>query len=164
MTCIHYIVSFVFVCTINKNGSFSSSQDGKIDFMEYVAAVNLVFRGKLEDKLKWSFKVYDRDRNGCLDRQEIRHVVKVRFHFFSSQLKILFPHVSAEYFYRTGVNRKLYNPSGHITVVSDSKLHVHVSCFIFYLLLICSRDTETVAGVSFRNVGQDLLQTHFFVR
>lgn len=47
--------------------------------MEYVAAVNLVFRGKLEDKLKWSFKVYDRDRNGCLDRQEIRHIVKVSF-------------------------------------------------------------------------------------
>lgn len=45
--------------------------------MEYVAAVHLVLRGKLEDKLKWSFKVYDRDGNGCLDRQEVRHVVKV---------------------------------------------------------------------------------------
>ncbi|KAF3686187.1 Guanylyl cyclase-activating protein 2 [Channa argus] len=57
--------------------SFDTNKDGKIDFMEYVAAVNLVFRGKLEDKLKWSFKVYDRDRNGCLDRHEIRHVVKI---------------------------------------------------------------------------------------
>ncbi|XP_026234399.1 guanylate cyclase activator 1g [Anabas testudineus] len=57
--------------------SFDANKDGKIDFMEYVAAVNLVLRGKLEDKLKWSFKVYDRDRNGCLDRQEVRHVVKI---------------------------------------------------------------------------------------
>ncbi|KAG7219516.1 hypothetical protein INR49_019025 [Caranx melampygus] len=57
--------------------SFDTNQDGKIDFMEYVAAVHLVLRGKLEDKLKWSFKVYDRDGNGCLDRQEVRQVVKI---------------------------------------------------------------------------------------
>ncbi|XP_023265072.1 guanylyl cyclase-activating protein 2-like, partial [Seriola lalandi dorsalis] len=56
--------------------SFDTNKDGKIDFMEYVAAVHLVLRGKLEDKLKWSFKVYDRDGNGCLDRQEVRHIVK----------------------------------------------------------------------------------------
>lgn len=56
----------------------SSQQDGQIDFMEFVAAVNLVLRGKLTDKLKWSFKVYDRDGNGCLDKQEVRHIIRVR--------------------------------------------------------------------------------------
>ena len=54
-----------------------SSQDGHIDFMEYVAALHLVLRGKLEDKLRWSFKVYDRDGNGCLDKQEVKHIVTV---------------------------------------------------------------------------------------
>ncbi|XP_077420826.1 guanylyl cyclase-activating protein 2-like [Vanacampus margaritifer] len=57
--------------------SFDTNKDGKIDFMEYVAAVHLVLRGKLEDKLKWSFKVFDRDGNGCLDREEVRHIVKI---------------------------------------------------------------------------------------
>ncbi|XP_068438352.1 guanylyl cyclase-activating protein 2-like [Clinocottus analis] len=57
--------------------SFDTNKDGKIDFMEYVAAVHLVLRGKLEDKLRWSFKVYDRDGNGCLDRQEVKHIVKI---------------------------------------------------------------------------------------
>ncbi|KAM6943477.1 guanylyl cyclase-activating protein 2-like [Xenentodon cancila] len=57
--------------------SFDTNKDGKIDFMEYVAAVNLVFRGELEDKLKWSFKVYDRDGNGSLTRQEVQGVVKI---------------------------------------------------------------------------------------
>lgn len=47
--------------------------------MEFVAAVNLVLRGKLTDKLKWSFKVYDRDGNGCLDKQEVRHIIRVRW-------------------------------------------------------------------------------------
>uniref|UniRef100_A0A8C7XRX9 EF-hand domain-containing protein n=1 Tax=Oryzias sinensis TaxID=183150 RepID=A0A8C7XRX9_9TELE len=57
--------------------SFDTNKDGKIDFMEYVAAVNLILRGKLEDKLKWSFKVYDRDGNGSLSREEVGHVVHV---------------------------------------------------------------------------------------
>lgn len=58
-------------------------QDGVIDFLEFVAAVHLILRGKLEDKLKWSFKVYDRDGNGCLDRQEVQHIIKVSGHFTS---------------------------------------------------------------------------------
>ncbi|XP_042345739.1 guanylyl cyclase-activating protein 2-like [Plectropomus leopardus] len=57
--------------------SFDTNKDGKIDFLEYVAALHLVLRGKLVDKLKWSFKVYDRDGNGCLDRQEVRHIVQI---------------------------------------------------------------------------------------
>uniref|UniRef100_A0A3P9LUW5 EF-hand domain-containing protein n=1 Tax=Oryzias latipes TaxID=8090 RepID=A0A3P9LUW5_ORYLA len=57
--------------------SFDTNKDGKIDFMEYVAAVNLILRGKLEDKLKWSFKVYDRDGHGSLSREEVGHVVRI---------------------------------------------------------------------------------------
>ncbi|XP_072237279.1 guanylyl cyclase-activating protein 2-like [Leuresthes tenuis] len=57
--------------------SFDTNKDNKIDFMEFVAAVNLILRGKLEDKLKWSFKVYDRDGNGSLTRQEVRHIIKI---------------------------------------------------------------------------------------
>ncbi|XP_075325861.1 guanylyl cyclase-activating protein 2-like [Odontesthes bonariensis] len=57
--------------------SFDTNKDNKIDFMEFVAAVNLILRGKLEDKLRWSFKVYDRDGNGSLTRQEVRHIIKI---------------------------------------------------------------------------------------
>ncbi|KAL7878440.1 hypothetical protein AOLI_G00094140 [Acnodon oligacanthus] len=57
--------------------SFDANHDNTIDFMEYVAALHLVLRGRLEDKLKWSFKVYDRDGNGRLDRQEVKHVIKI---------------------------------------------------------------------------------------
>ncbi|KAM9832254.1 guanylyl cyclase-activating protein 2-like [Neosynchiropus ocellatus] len=57
--------------------SFDTNQDGKLDFMEYVAAVHLVLRGKLEDKLKWSFKVYDGDGNGCLEKEEVTRILKI---------------------------------------------------------------------------------------
>lgn len=49
-----------------------------MDFLEYVAAVNLVLRGKLEDKLRWTFKVFDSDDNGRLDRNELQRIVKVK--------------------------------------------------------------------------------------
>lgn len=53
-------------------------QDNTIDFLEYVAALNLVLRGTLEHKLKWTFKIYDKDRNGCIDRLELLDIVEVR--------------------------------------------------------------------------------------
>ncbi|XP_056138415.1 guanylate cyclase activator 1g [Lampris incognitus] len=65
----------VYMETIFK--SFDTNKDNIIDFMEFVAAVHLVLRGRLEDKLKWSFKVYDRDENGKLDRHEMEHIIRI---------------------------------------------------------------------------------------
>lgn len=56
-------------------------QDNTLDFLEYVAALHLLLRGNLEDRLKWSFKMYDKDGNGKLDRQEVKRLIKVRRHF-----------------------------------------------------------------------------------
>lgn len=53
-------------------------QDNTLDFLEYVAALHLIFRGNLEDRLKWSFKMYDKDGNGKLDRQEVKRLIRVR--------------------------------------------------------------------------------------
>uniref|UniRef100_A0A3B5AZ03 Guanylyl cyclase-activating protein 2-like n=1 Tax=Stegastes partitus TaxID=144197 RepID=A0A3B5AZ03_9TELE len=56
--------------------AFDMNHDNTMDFIEYVAALNLVLRGKLEDKLRWSFKVFDGDDNGRLDRRELRKIIK----------------------------------------------------------------------------------------
>lgn len=42
-----------------------------------MAALHLILRGNLEDRLKWSFKMYDKDGNGKLDRQEVKRIIKV---------------------------------------------------------------------------------------
>ncbi|CAL8352550.1 unnamed protein product [Merluccius merluccius] len=55
--------------------AFDRNGDNTIDFLEFVAALNLVFRGDLEHKLRWSFKVYDKDSNGYVDRSELRSII-----------------------------------------------------------------------------------------
>jgi len=66
-------------------------QDDVIDFMEFVAAVHLVLRGNLEDRLKWSFKVYDRDDSGKLDKQEVKRIIKVRVVLILTTVMLVFP-------------------------------------------------------------------------
>lgn len=39
--------------------------------------MNLVLRGKLEHKLKWTFKMYDKDGSGCIDKTELKEIVEV---------------------------------------------------------------------------------------
>nr|XP_057945055.1 guanylyl cyclase-activating protein 2-like [Doryrhamphus excisus] len=55
--------------------AFDKNGDNTIDFLEFVAALNLVFRGDLEHKLRWSFKVYDKDSNGYVDKDELRSII-----------------------------------------------------------------------------------------
>ncbi|KAM9318777.1 guanylate cyclase activator 1g [Pholidichthys leucotaenia] len=57
--------------------SFDTNQDNTLDFMEYIAALHLILRGNPEERLRWSFKMYDKDKNGKLDRQEVIRLVKI---------------------------------------------------------------------------------------
>uniref|UniRef100_A0A8I3X3Z9 Guanylate cyclase activator 1C n=1 Tax=Callithrix jacchus TaxID=9483 RepID=A0A8I3X3Z9_CALJA len=49
----------------------SALQDGFIDFLEFIAAVNLIVQEKMEQKLKWYFKLYDVDGSGSIDKNEL---------------------------------------------------------------------------------------------
>nr|XP_061811227.1 guanylyl cyclase-activating protein 2-like [Nerophis lumbriciformis] len=59
--------------------SFDTNKDNALDFLEYVAALHLILRGNLEDRLKWSFKMYDKDGNGKLDRQEVKRIIRILY-------------------------------------------------------------------------------------
>ncbi|XP_059185706.1 guanylyl cyclase-activating protein 1 [Centropristis striata] len=56
--------------------TFDMNDDGYIDFMEYVAALSLVLRGGVQQKLRWYFKLFDVDNSGCIDREELLQIIK----------------------------------------------------------------------------------------
>lgn len=56
--------------------TFDMNHDGYIDFMEYVAALSLVLKAGVQQKLKWYFKLYDIDGSGCIDRDELLLIIK----------------------------------------------------------------------------------------
>ncbi|MBN3281348.1 GCIP protein, partial [Polyodon spathula] len=56
--------------TLDNNG------DGIVDFREYVTAISMLIQGSPEEKLRWSFKLYDKDSDGAITRSEMLEIMQ----------------------------------------------------------------------------------------
>lgn len=55
--------------------TFDTDNSGKIDFKEFLMAINITAKGDPEKKLRWAFKMYDVDGNGEIDKNEMFQII-----------------------------------------------------------------------------------------
>ena len=51
--------------------TFDTNNDGYIDYLEFVIALNLTTHGSYEEKLRWAFSVYDHDNDQRITGAEV---------------------------------------------------------------------------------------------
>ncbi|KAI7849893.1 hypothetical protein BDC45DRAFT_519366 [Circinella umbellata] len=63
---------------------FDENKNGIIDFKEFICALSITSRGRVDEKLLWTFQLYDIDNDGRINREEMLRIVEAIYKMIGS--------------------------------------------------------------------------------
>lgn len=55
--------------------SIDLDRNGSLSFEEFVANLSILLRGTVDEKLQWTFSLYDINGDGCITKEEMKEIV-----------------------------------------------------------------------------------------
>ncbi|XP_048839138.1 Kv channel-interacting protein 1b isoform X1 [Brienomyrus brachyistius] len=56
--------------------AFDSAHNGSIKFEDFVMGLSILLRGSVREKLQWTFNLYDINRDGYINKEEMTEIVR----------------------------------------------------------------------------------------
>jgi Ca2+-binding EF-hand superfamily protein len=78
---IFYMIGFLLIILKNLifivNKAFDTNSNQKIDYSEIIIGFSHIYKPDLNNRLMWMFRLYDQNKDGYIDHNELRTTIKV---------------------------------------------------------------------------------------